>query len=64
MYVHVTPKGAVSFRLDYRLNGRRETVYLGKYGTFRRVARPSAREMHRCPEGDCGRHLAGYREAA
>ena len=32
MYVHVTPKGAVSFRLDYRLNGRRETVYLGKYG--------------------------------
>ena len=30
MYVHVTPKGAVSFRLDYRLNGRRETVYLGK----------------------------------
>ena len=32
MYVHVTPTGAVSFRLDYRLNGRRETVYLGKYG--------------------------------
>src|SRR5271169_551952 len=32
MYVHVTPQGAVSFRLDYRLNGRRETVYLGKYG--------------------------------
>lgn len=24
--------GTVSFRLDYRLNGRRETVYLGKYG--------------------------------
>ena len=29
MYVHVTPKGAVSFRLDYWLNGRRENVYLG-----------------------------------
>src|ERR1700735_275618 len=32
MYVHVTAKGAMSFRMDYRLNGRRETVYLGKYG--------------------------------
>lgn len=32
MYVRVAPSGALSFRLDYRLNGRRETVYLGKYG--------------------------------
>jgi Protein of unknown function (DUF3363)/Arm DNA-binding domain len=32
MYVFVTPKGSVSFALDYRLNGRRETVYFGKYG--------------------------------
>lgn len=32
MYAHVTVKGAVTFRLDYRLNGRRETVTLGKYG--------------------------------
>lgn len=31
MYVRVMPSGAISFRLDYRLNGRRETVYLGKY---------------------------------
>jgi hypothetical protein len=31
MYVHVTAKGAMSFRMDYRLNGRRETLYLGKY---------------------------------
>src|ERR1700719_3837441 len=29
MYVHVTAKGAMSFRMDYRLNGRRETIYLG-----------------------------------
>lgn len=28
MYVHVTPTGGLSFRLDYRLNGRRETVDL------------------------------------
>jgi integrase len=32
MYVLVTPGGTLSFRLDYRLNGRRETVVLGKYG--------------------------------
>ena len=31
MYVHVTTKGVLSFRMDYRLNGRRETLYLGKY---------------------------------
>ncbi|TWB14246.1 uncharacterized protein DUF4102 [Nitrospirillum amazonense] len=33
MYVRVAPSGSLSFRLDYRLNGRRETVYLGKYGS-------------------------------
>lgn len=32
LYVAVTPSGVVSFRLDYRLNGRRETVVLGQYG--------------------------------
>ncbi|ESY75722.1 tyrosine-type recombinase/integrase [Mesorhizobium sp. M0051] len=32
MYVKVMPGGAMSFLLDYRLNGRRETVHLGRYG--------------------------------
>ena len=32
MYVLVSPAGTLSFRLDYRLHGRRETVVLGKYG--------------------------------
>jgi len=32
MYVHVAPTGRITFRLDYRLNGRRETVLLGRYG--------------------------------
>lgn len=32
MYVVVSPTGTLSFRLDYRLHGRRETVVLGKYG--------------------------------
>ena len=31
MYAHVSPGGNVTFRLDYRLNGRREKVLLGKY---------------------------------
>lgn len=32
MYVAVQPSGAIVFRYDYRLNGRRETVTLGRYG--------------------------------
>lgn len=32
LYVLVTPHGTVSFRLDYRVNGRRETLTIGKYG--------------------------------
>jgi integrase len=31
MYVHVSPGGTLTFRLDYRLNGRRETVMFGRY---------------------------------
>ena len=26
------PAGAISFRYDYRFNGRRETLTLGRYG--------------------------------
>lgn len=32
LYVMVLPSGTVSFRYDYRLNGRRETLTIGKYG--------------------------------
>ena len=32
MYAHVAPSGAISFRYDYRLHGRRETVLFGRYG--------------------------------
>ncbi len=32
MYVVVNPSGAVVFRYDYRLHGRRETLTLGRYG--------------------------------
>jgi len=32
MYISVHPTGSITFRYDYRLNGRRETLTLGKYG--------------------------------
>jgi integrase len=32
MYVVVQPAGAVVFRYDYRLHGRRETLTIGRYG--------------------------------
>jgi len=32
MYVTVSPGGTVTFRYDYRLNGRREMLTLGRYG--------------------------------
>ena len=32
MYVVVQPSGAIVFRYDYRLNGRRETLTIGRYG--------------------------------
>jgi integrase len=31
MYVTVSPTGTVTFRYDYRLNGRRETLTIGRY---------------------------------
>lgn len=32
MYAVVQPSGSIVFRIDYRLNGRRETLTLGRYG--------------------------------
>lgn len=32
MYVAVSPAGTISFRYDYRINGRRETLTIGRYG--------------------------------
>lgn len=32
LYVVVSPKGTITFRYDYRINGRRETLTIGKYG--------------------------------
>lgn len=32
MYVTVSTAGTIAFRYDYRLNGRRETITIGRYG--------------------------------
>ena len=32
MYVAVNPAGSIVFRHDYRINGRRETLTIGRYG--------------------------------
>ena len=32
MYAFVSTSGSIAFRLDYRLNGRRETLHIGRYG--------------------------------
>jgi integrase len=42
MYVSVLPTGTVSFRFDYRLNGRRETLTIGRYAGD--LARTQARD--------------------
>ncbi len=63
MYVVVQPSGAIVFRLDYRLNGRRETLTLGRYGAGGPLAGAGARESYRCPARHCGRPLARTGEA-
>lgn len=32
LYVAVTPAGSISFRHNYSINGRQETVTFGRYG--------------------------------
>lgn len=32
MYVTVSPSGTITFLYEYRFNGRRETLTLGRYG--------------------------------
>ncbi len=50
LYVTVLPSGTVTFRYDYLLNGRRETLTLGRYGAGG-ISLPTAPAsgMFRCP---------------
>jgi hypothetical protein len=44
MYVAVSPRGTITFRLDYRLNGRRDTLTIGRYGSKDGISLLMARE--------------------
>ena len=46
MYAIVSPKGTITFRYDYRINGRRETLTIGRYG-FGGISLAEAREKLR-----------------
>jgi len=47
MYVTVTPRGHDhTFRLDYLLNGRRETLAIGRYGAKDGISLLMARERY------------------
>ncbi|MDP9890998.1 integrase [Variovorax boronicumulans] len=49
MYAAVLPTGTISFRYDYRINGRRETLAIGRYesspGHSRQTREPEALEF-------------------
>lgn len=44
LYVAVTPAGSISFRYNYSINGRQETVTFGRYGTSGGITLTEARE--------------------
>jgi hypothetical protein len=68
MYVLVRPSGTLTFQLDYRMNGRRETITFGKYGP----AGSRSRELVSCastprgqsPRGDRRRSKSSGKSAA
>lgn len=59
MYAYVSTAGAITFRFDYRMHGRRETLSLGRYG-------PSGLSLARAREKciDARRTLAEGRSPA
>ncbi len=68
LYVAVTPAGTISFRYNYAINGRQETMTFGRYGVAlaqreldylrQRVA---ARLVERLPSNRHGREVASGR---
>ena len=60
MYVLVRPSGILTFQLDYRMNGRRETVTFGKVRPGRAVARSGLRAVHRREAGHQRGAIAGH----
>lgn len=44
LYVAVTPAGSISFRHNYSINGRQETITFGRYG-LEGITLAEAREL-------------------
>ncbi len=63
MYVIVSPKGTITFRYDYRINGRRETLTIGRYG-FGGISLAEAREKLRGQAAAERGYFASVTEAA
>ncbi|MFN3970947.1 MAG: hypothetical protein ACK4L4_06175 [Gemmobacter sp.] len=49
MCVVVQPSGAIMFRYDYRVTGRRETLTLGRYGSELPRRRSRGSDLRRPP---------------
>jgi integrase len=67
MYAAVSPSGAISFRYDYRINGRRETLTIGRYGfggISLAVARDKLRNARRLVDEGISPALQKQREKA
>ncbi|HTO47020.1 MAG TPA: Arm DNA-binding domain-containing protein [Burkholderiales bacterium] len=47
LYLYVSPAGAKSWRYDYRLHGKRETLTLGRYPDVPLAGEDGARGRHR-----------------
>ncbi len=62
LYVAVTPAGSISFRYNYSINGRQETITFGRYGVGG-ITLAEARELLRRQEDGCGGQVAGHGES-
>lgn len=63
MYAIVSPEGTMTFRYDYRINGRRETLSIGRYG-FGCISLAEAREKLRRAKRLLGGRFASATDAA
>lgn len=63
IYVTVSPTGTVTFRYDYRLNGLRETLTIGRYGPAG-ISLPLPTKSCSMPRGPLPKARPGAREKA
>lgn len=64
LYAAVTPAGAISFRYNYSINGRQETLTIGPVWDRWHHAFGGARTTQRSEEDDLGREITGQGKGA